>query len=72
MIILKIIFSLVLLLLFISVWIAWGLLIVYFMENMIYGFRGYTEQFCIIRFLKRAFGAVFWPLWIFIGWFFYD
>jgi hypothetical protein len=50
----------------------WGTLMVWLMEDLICGYRGYFEKFCLARFLKRLFGAVFWPLWIFIGWFCYN
>ena len=58
--------------LFICLWMLWGTLMVWLMEDLICGYRGYFEKFCLARFLKRLFGAVFWPLWIFIGWFCYN
>ena len=52
-------------------WVLWGTLLVHLMEGLIYKQPRAFEPFSFGRFFKRLIGAILWPIWIFIGWFFY-
>lgn len=51
-------------------WVLWGTLLVHLMESLKYSQPRAFEPFSFARFFGRLIAAIFWPIWIFIGWLF--